>query len=418
MKRTTIILFLIFCLCSCSKGLNNPDETPSFPDKDKIHVLTPDSRGRLDMNSDESEKILPGDIIYLRGNFLSVRITGLKGTAEQPIHITNYPEEKLIVGDPDWSGGAYSSALQLLECRHIILGGEKESSNFLIDGSIVPKARASYFGINLRPFTDNIEVKNIIIRNGGIGITAKTDPVKDDPTTWYPNTLLENLSIHDLDISDTEGEAMYIGHTSLWWGWDENGKGYNAGAKPENPAHTFVRPIIWKNVRIYNNHVSNTGYDGIQASAIDRLEIYGNEIANFGLKQTSGQCMGLIVGGHTTNTYVHDNYVHDGFGELFQFHGSGENNATHIVRSNLFKNSHSNGIGIYGATDAATIDISDNTVMNCYSFAVQANGKYYKTLVKLHDNTFISCNQQDTLSHQYIRIMNNAIVEENNNKQY
>lgn len=69
MKRTTIILFLIFCLCSCSKGLNNPDEAPSFPDKDKIHILTPDSRGRLDMNSKESGEILPGDIIYLRGEF-------------------------------------------------------------------------------------------------------------------------------------------------------------------------------------------------------------------------------------------------------------------------------------------------------------------------------------------------------------
>lgn len=382
------------------------------------YIFTPDSRGRLDIESDKTSQIKPGSTIFLKGRFLSIRFIGLKGTAQEPIRITNYPGQALVAGDPNWSEGAYSNAVQLLECQHIILGGENIKSDFITEGSIQPKVRASYFGVTLRPFTDNVEVKNMTIKNGGIGISAKTDPVKDDPKTWYPNTVLENLSIHDVEIYGAVGEAMYLGHTSLWWGWDENGRGYNAGAKPTNPAHTYVRPIRWKHVKIYNNYVHHLGYDGIQASAMDQLEIYDNEVADFGLEKVGGQCMGIVVGGRTTNTNTHNNYVHDGFGELIQFHGAGEGNATHVIHNNLLVNTEGSGIGIYGATDAATILITNNTVVGCQSFAVQANGKYNETKVELFNNIFISCYQKDLSLQQYIRVMNGAEVKETDNKQF
>lgn len=382
-----------------------------------IHILTPDSNGRIEMYSDQTKEILPGSTIYLDGNFSSVRFTGLKGSAEHPIRIINYPGKKLVIGNPNWAGGAYSSALQLLECQHIILGGENNAADFLIDGSI-SEARSSYFGINLRPFTDNVEIKNITIRNGGTGIIAKTDPEKDNPKTWYPNTVLENLSIHNLIITNVSTEAMYIGHTAVWWGWDEAGKGYNAGPKPDNPAHTYVMPVKWKNIKIYQNHIASPGYDGIQVSATDQLEIYENEVSHFGTRDTWGQNIGIIVGGRTTDTNVHDNHVHDGTGESFEFHGSGENNSSHIVHNNLFVNSQSNGMGIYGLIDAATINISNNTIAGCQLFAVQVNGKDHETTAKLNNNAFIECYQKDPSSSKYIRIMNNGKVMESGNKQF
>lgn len=381
-----------------------------------VYVLTPDSRGRLDMESAKTSQIKPGSTIYLKGRFLSVRFIGLKGTAQEPIHITNYPGETLIAGDPNWSGGAYSNAVQLLECQHIILGGENSKSDFIIEGSTQLKAQASYFGITLRPFTDNVEIKNMIIKNGGIAISAKTNPEKDNPKTWYPNTVLENLSIHDVEIFGAVGEAMYLGHTSLWWGWDENGQGYNAGASPDNPAHTYVIPIRWKNVKIYNNYMHHLGYDGIQASAMDQLEIFDNEVADFGLEKVWGQCMGIIVGGRTTNTNTHDNYVHDGFGELIQFHGAGEGNATHVIHNNLLVNTQGSGIGIYGATDAATIQINNNTVVGCQTYAIQTNGKYFETKVELSNNIFVSYYLKEPSSQKYIWTINGSRVEETNNK--
>lgn len=409
MIKLITVFIITFIISSCSKA------TMIDADVSVQHIITPDSSGRINMYPDQTQKILPGSTIYLDGNFLSVHFTGLKGSAEHPIRITNYPGKKLVIGNPDWAGGAYSSAIQLLECQHIILGSENDAADFLIDGS-TSKARSSYFGINLRPFTDNVEVKNITIKNGGTGILAKTDPKIDDPKTWYPNTVLENLSIHNVIITDVSTEAMYIGHTAVWWGWDETGKGYNAGPKPDNPSHTYVMPIKWKNVKIYQNHISNTGYDGIQASAIDQLEIYENEIANFGTKGTWGQNVGLIVGGRTTDTNVHDNYVHDGTGEIIEFHGSGENNSSHIIHNNLFVNSQSNGMGIYGLIDAATVNITNNTIVGCQLFAIQVNGKYYETFVKLNNNAFVKCYQKDPSSINYIRIMNNGKVEDSGNK--
>ncbi|MEG2066388.1 MAG: right-handed parallel beta-helix repeat-containing protein [Tannerellaceae bacterium] len=412
MKKTISILFFISFLCSCSNDVTK-DVTK---DVTNLSALIPDSRGRLDMESAETSQIRPGSIIYLKGKFLSVRFVGLKGSAQQPIRITNYPGQTLTVGDPNWSGGAYSNAIQLLECQHIILGGENSKSDFIIEGSTHPQKQASYFGIALRPFTDNIEIKNITIRNGGIAISAKTDPEKDNPKTWYPNTVLENLSIHDVEISGAAGEAMYLGHTSPWWGWDENGHGYNAGVKPDNPAHTYVIPIRYKNVKIYNNYVHHLGYDGIQASAMDQLEIYNNEVADFGLKKVWGQCMGIIVGSRTTNTNTHDNYVHDGFGELIQFHGANEGNATHVISNNLLVHTQGSGIGIYGTTDAATIKISNNTIVDCQTYAIQTNGRSFATKSDLRNNVFVSYYQKAPSRQKYIWIINGSSVEETDNK--
>lgn len=150
MKKLIVIFIIVFIASSCSKDAIIHSDTA-------IHIITPDSSGRINMYSDQTKKILPGSTIYLVGNFLSVRFFGLKGSAERPIRITNYPGKKLVIGNPDWAGGAYSSAIQLLECQHIILGGENNATDFFIDGSI-SEAQSSYFGINLRPFTDRKSV--------------------------------------------------------------------------------------------------------------------------------------------------------------------------------------------------------------------------------------------------------------------
>lgn len=379
-----------------------------------IHIFTPDSRGRLDMDSAKTSRIKPGSIIYLEGRFLSIRFVGLKGTAEEPIRITNYPGKTLIVGNPNWTGGGYSNAVQLQESRHVILGGENSKSDFIIEGCIQPKVQASYFGISLGLFTDNVEVKNIIIKNGGTGIVAKTNPEKDNPKTWYPNTLLENLSIHDVEINGVVGVGMYLGHTALWWGWDENGRGYNPGTDLNNPAHTYAKPLRWKNIKVYRNYVYHVGWDGIQASAVDQLEIYENEVGYFGQEKVWGQCMGILIGGRATNTNTHDNYVHDGFGELFQFHGEG--NSTHVMHNNLLVNTQGSGMGIYGEMDAATIKVSNNTVVGCQTYAIQTNGKGFETKVELSNNLFVSYYLKEPSPQKYIWIINGSKVEETNNK--
>lgn len=128
MKKLVVIFTIMFIVSSCSKDAIIHSDTA-------IHIITSDSSSQIDMKSDQTREILPGSTIYLVGDFLNVRFTGLKGSAEHPIRITNYPGKKLVIGNPDWAGGAYSSAIQLSECQHIILGGEDNATDFLIDGS-------------------------------------------------------------------------------------------------------------------------------------------------------------------------------------------------------------------------------------------------------------------------------------------
>lgn len=414
-----IIFWLLAIFCSCSNTIDTQQEIVDEPEKGDTLVtyqLFPNKEGRLNLLEDQAREYLPGDVLYLRGRFLNVRIVGLKGSAEKPIRITNYPGETLLIGDPSWTSGANSNVIQLLKSQHVIIGSEEDASAFQIEGSTTPTP----IGISLQPFTDNIEVKNLSIKSVGVAIMSKTDPVITDPATWYPNTWLENLSIHDISISDITGEAMYIGHSSIYWGWDENGKGYNAGAEPENPAHTFVRPVMWRNVKIYNNNIDNIGWDGIQASSIEKLEIYGNEVSHYGKKEVWGQCMGILVGGNSTYTYVHDNYVHDGHGDAYQFHGANGDNSTHIVSNNLFVNIESCAFGIYGLVDDATVDISNNTAANCKSFALLANGRGKHTVSNLKNNLYVACylQQPELMMTKYIRIMNNAVVNQFEEKAY
>lgn len=124
MIKLITVFIITFIISSCSKA------TMIDSDVSVQHIITPDSSGRINMYPDQTQKILPGSTIYLDGNFLSVHFTGLKGSAEHPIRITNYPGKKLVIGNPDWAGGAYSSAIQLLECQHIILGSENDAADF------------------------------------------------------------------------------------------------------------------------------------------------------------------------------------------------------------------------------------------------------------------------------------------------
>lgn len=385
----------------------------------KTYTLTPDKNGRLDIDNKKAGTYQPGDVIYLKGNFKSVYISGLKGTAGHPIFVTNYPGLPVIIGDPAWNGGAYCCGIRMDNCHHFVLGGGSNKSDFIINGS-VQSARYSYFGIELRPFTDNAEVKNITIKNGGIGIVAKTDPEINDSKTWHPNSRLDNLSIHDLTITGTSNEGMYIGHTAVLWGWNEKGVAYNATGMTQNPAHKYVQPIKWYNVKIYNIYLNNIGCDGIQTAAIDNLEIYNNEVCDFGKTKDTSHSTGIQVGGRATNSNTHDNYIHDGFGEMFQFQGSGEGNATHIVKNNLLVNSKSNGMGIYGA-DNAGVQIINNTIVSCDGYAIDANNRNVKMTTDhiLNNNVFIEAKGwKFSIPDPYLKVENGAKVKENGNLRY
>lgn len=372
-----ITLFLTFSSCSktISEELPLDTENPAKPAPDpdpnaKQYTLVPDKEGRLVID-DKAGTYKPGDIINLKGTFSAVIFTNLNGSAGRPITVRNAPGTTLRIGNPAWNSGSWATALSFRKSHHIKVEGTTQG-NFVINGSTQP-GRPAYFNLTLSERSDNFEISNITITNGGTGIWAKTDPVKADPLTHYPNAYMENLLIHDVSVTGTHNEAMYIGHTATYWNLTTNYSYYTlpAGAVL---GQEYVQPIKWRNVKIYNNVIKNIGADGMQTAAIDQLEVYGNDITNWGMQHNPSHSGGLLIGGRVTNSNIHDNIVHDGWGELFQFFGSGENGATHIVRNNLFRDNFANDGVSFRGTDDAVVQFLNNTVARTSGVSLRING--------------------------------------------
>lgn len=420
-----LALAVLFSLGSCTKAVVDEVLKPGVPETEKTaqkppakgteYTLVPDKDGRLILDGSKTT-YKGGDILVLKGTFSAVYISNLKGSAGNPIIIRNPSGAVTKVGNPSWSGGSWSSAMNFSNCHYIKLGGEKSKSEFILNCTTLAGQEA-YMDLFLSNHTDNFEVANLTILNGGTGIWAKTDPVNGDASTQYPNSWMENLLIHDVSISGTYNEAMYIGHTATYWNFNINGPYYGDPAGM-TAGQQYVQPIKWRNVKIYNNLVSNAGKDGIQTAAIDQLEVYSNEVTNWATQHNSGHNGGILIGGRTTNTNVHDNYVHDAWGELLQFYGSGENGATHIIRNNLFRDNQGDGLSLRGI-QRAVIQITGNTIARTGGASLRVNGYTGMTAPQIvNSNAFIQprMNGGSIVPNAYIYLENGATVTEGTGK--
>lgn len=389
-----------------------PATTPPPVPTGRQFTLVPDKFGRLEVKNDTA-KFKGGDIINLKGTFTAIIFYNLKGEPGKPITIRNAPGTVVKIGDPSWSGGSWSTALSFRNSHYVKVEGSSKS-NFIINGSTT-SGRIAYFNMALSEQTDNFEISNITITGGGTGLWAKTDPVKSIPATHYPNSYLENLSIHDVVISGTHNEGMYIGHTATYWNLESNYSYY------ELPAGTvlgpvYVQPIKWRNVKIYNNVVKDGGADGIQTAAIDGLHVYNNEITNWGLQHNPSHSGGLLIGGRVNNSNVYNNYVHDGWGEILQFFGSGENNGRHKITNNLFRDNFAHDGVSFRGSDDAIVEFSHNTVARTFGNNLRFNGYVgMKSVQQVFANALIQPRigggvTNDTRA--YIYLENEAVVQE------
>ncbi|ACU59975.1 right-handed parallel beta-helix repeat-containing protein [Chitinophaga pinensis] len=376
--QSMIVATLLFCASSCRKedtlieSLDTPDNlaTAKVSATGRQFTLLPDADGRLVIDN-AINTYQPGDVLNLAGQFKAVLISNLNGNAKAPIIIQNLKDSVVSIGNPSWNGGGQPVACVLWNCHYIKLGGQSGQQSFIISGS-TQAAREAYYDLQIGNKSDNIEICNLSIMNGGNGIVAKTDPVKGDRGTVHPNLIMQNLSIHDIDIMNTKNEGMYVGHTATYWDLTANVPYYGAPGSGAT-GHEYVQPAMWNNVKIYNCKVHETGLDGIQTAAINQLEIYDNEVYHWATQQNASHNGGILIGGRATNTKTHNNYVHDGWGELCQFYGSGEKGSSHFIYNNLFMNNESDGISVRGSANAI-VWIGYNTIANTRGNNVRLNG--------------------------------------------
>ncbi|NOU45641.1 MAG: T9SS type A sorting domain-containing protein [Bacteroidales bacterium] len=244
-----------------------------------------------------------GDTICIQPgvrNFLLFR--NLIGTAESPITIINV-DGKVIIDTDAYYGIKFSG------CKYVrMLGNNIVSERY----GIFIRRVGNGAGISVDDMSTNVELANIEISYTAIaGIYAKTDPNCNSFVATRDKFTMYDIKIHDCYLHDIQDEGMYIGSTKFTGQYIE-------------ACDTTVLPHIIHGVKVYNNIVERTGWDGIQVSSTPTdCEIYGNIVRNDSWRETPNQMSGIIIGGGSVCD-CYNNIIMDGIGDGIDIFGSNE----------------------------------------------------------------------------------------------
>lgn len=353
-----LIVFLLMSLVNVKENANQP---PIMPSAEKTAEDFPCSKCDYIVRGYRTDggliNVKPGQIICFDAaiRYEKAVMSYIKGTKEKPITIRN-------CGGVVTISSPKSFALKFEHSEHFKLLGDGAADStygFRI-------STKSGFFVSLEEFTTDFEIARLEIAGGNpnglgetgagfAGIGIKTSPYQDcslftDSTrqAW----IMRNVSVHDNYIHDTGGEGMYIGH------------GFYKGRKePKCSAKTYSHSI--RGLRVYNNVIANTGFDGIQIKNADEdCEIYNNTIRNYGTRNKGAQNEGLFIGEGVTGK-VYNNFVDTGTGHGISFQGMGNNE----FFNNVVLNAGADGFNGSGSTMAVYIPdgyfmIFNNTIYN------------------------------------------------------
>ena len=271
-----------------------------------------------------SLSILPGDTVCIMpGKRKYLRFANFRGDSLKYIVIKNFEGEVVIENDDHYFG------LLISNCSYFKLTGSGDKSiNF---GIKIIKTFKGASGLTINNLSTNFEIDHLEIANTGFaGIMSFSQP-KCDGSSNIGNFVQRNVSIHDNYIHHTLGEGLYIGHSYY--------TGYTVQCfdKPE-----ILFPHEIKGLRVYNNLVDSTGWDGIQVgSANFDCEIYGNKITNYGVANEKSQNSGIQIGDGTTGKCF-NNAILNGSGTGIALFGTGNN----LLYNNLIVNAGQMGDSI------------------------------------------------------------------------
>lgn len=304
-----------------SQAFSFPDPSSTQSKKKKFTIALSEKRvefKQISVNklttvnlSPKGDTIKPGDTIIiepgLRKNFL--RIVNLSGSPKNPIVVIN-GLGKVIIHNEDKGGG-----LVFRNCNFIHITGTGHPQ--IKYGIKIDTAYLGATGMGIEEFSNHFEIDHIEICNTGFaGLMVKTDP-SCDSLTWMRNFEMKGIRIHDNYIHHTRGEGMYIGFSKP--------APYKKRCGTDSLTVTAHRI---KDLKIYNNVVSNTGFDGIQIGcATEAVEVYKNDISLYGQRcDKDGRyygMTGIVIGGGSCGAF-YKNRLTDGMGSAFQIFGEGD----------------------------------------------------------------------------------------------
>lgn len=245
--------------------------------------------------------VKPGDTIYLTASvrqFLIMR--NLHGSQSGPILVQNDGGQVIF--------NNYNYGVKFDTCSWIKMQGVAATGSY---GFLISNINA---GISIGGLSTCIEVAGFEIMNAAwTGIVAKTDPDCSFLST-RGHYVMRNISIHDNYLHDIANEGMYIGHSY-----------YNGYTIQCNGKDTIVYPHLIRGLKVYNNKVESTGWDGIQVSSSDSAcQVNNNYIYHDSQAELFGQMSGFLLGGGSSCD-CYSNFIKDGKGDGIDELGLGGN---------------------------------------------------------------------------------------------
>ena len=287
----------------------NLTSTDLFSQNSKSIIIKNDQ-----LNIDANEyNVNPGDTIYIESGYRKqLRLANFHGNSSNYIVFVNLGGEVIFEND-----NQYGILIQNCSFFRLTGTGSRQSDY----GIRILKTRDNASGMTINSLSTDFEIDHIEIANTGFaGIMAFSQPTADK-TANRGNFVQRNTIIHDNYIHNTVGEGLYIGHSFY--------NGVNSGSSSE-----LLLPHELKGVRIYNNRIEYSGWDGMQVGcATEDCEIYNNKIHNYGEGMVVSQHSGIQISGGTTGK-CYNNEIVNGSGHGISVFGLGDN----LVYNNLILN--------------------------------------------------------------------------------
>ncbi|MEH0153907.1 choice-of-anchor Q domain-containing protein [Limibacter armeniacum] len=331
----------------------------------------------------------PGDVICLEaGDYPEFNIRNIEGSSSNPIRIINCGGIVRIGVDP------WFHAFTILDSRYFTLSGSGSSDRF---GIVMPLGTYNRpisnapSGLVISGLSSDYEIERLKIDNSLFaGMLIQSPPQCDYPDEWRRNFNMRNVSIHDCEVTESEGEGLYIGYTGFQ---------INCGEE-------VAYPHLFENLKVFNNEIRNSGWCGIQINRADQnLDVHHNKVFNAGTANISPQNVGIHIGLETSGN-IHHNYINGTSGLGLEIKGIGGLK----VFNNIIVNTGSDGIYCNDqniSTDRPPYQFINNTVVN--------TGRHGIYILRFHSSTngndaMINNLVCDTDADPQIRISTNSAV--------
>ncbi len=227
----------------------------------------------IDFNSMDSSNLIkdyqgitrPGYKILVKGTLNGrLKIMGLRGTRENPVHIINQGQVIInatldrIPYPVQWSGGN----------QYILFDGKGDSTieyGFKITGHPTKPGQCFFIA---GPFNKGFEMCGVNIV-GRQGLTKGASAIQLQPTYSAEcnatNWNFEYFFGHHLKIEEATNEGFYIGYFT------------------DNLQKTGFAAYRLGQVLLYRNSIVNSGWDAIQIASADEFEVHDNAVHFAGL---------------------------------------------------------------------------------------------------------------------------------------